>query len=283
MNLNLKVTVLSRDPENFLLRNPSFKTPEYQFIQGDVRTFDLSNEPFQLVIHGAAPASAKFNQENPEAMKEIIVEGTRRVLEQAQKSACEKFLLISSGAVYGNSVHSHIPENNPLQPESDTNAYAEGKRLAEELCQQSPVCVKIARCFAFVGPHLPLDTHFAIGNFIGDVLKNKNIQILGDGQDRRSYLYAADLVIWLLRILDQGQPGEAYNVGSELSISIRELAREVLRVGGSHQPSPIPTLEPRGPIRNYVPNTRKAHQELGLSQLVPLHEALSKTIMWHKS
>src|SRR5205085_5180473 len=119
----------------------------------------------------------------------------------------------------------HIDINNP------NAAYAEGKRMAELYCSiyhaQHHLPIKIARCFAFVGPYLPLNKHFAIGNFIQDGLSQKDIVLKGDGTPCRSYLYAADLTVWLWTILLQGQNNLPYNVGSDEDLNLAALANMI--------------------------------------------------------
>lgn len=291
LDLNAHALVLSRNLDAFRRRAPHLAAhPAIQFHIGDVRSFEFPAGEFSHVIHAATEASAKLTEENPWLMFDTIVEGTKHTLEFVRQCSAQKFLLTSSGAVYGKQPPdlTHIPEEymggpDPLDPRS---AYGEGKRAAEMLCalhaKQYGLETKIARCFAFVGPYLPLDVHFAIGNFIRDGLQGGPIQVNGDGTPYRSYLYAAELAIWLWTILFRGQVCQPYNVGSEKEMTIAELAR---RVANSFQPTVSvqianKALAGKTPER-YVPATHKANLELGLQQRISVAEGIRQTILWH--
>lgn len=296
LRLGAKIVALSRQPEVFAAKAPDLSTdPAIDFVQGDVRTFTQAamraqlgaNAPeyFGFVIHAATEASAKLNAENPLLMIDTIVEGTRAALNFALEVKAKRFLLTSSGAVYGRqpSEITHVQEDflgapDPLQPSS---AYGEAKRIAELLCaiyrKEAGLEPLIARCFAFVGPFLPLDSHFAIGNFIRDALQGGPIEVKGDGTPYRSYLYAADLIIWLWTILLNAPPGRAYNVGSEDAHTIQDLAKIVAEA--CHAPAVQVKERPdlSKPAERYVPSCRRAATELGLKQNIGLVDAIQRT------
>ena len=288
LNLNSRITVLTRDPQAFISKAPHLALNNaVTLVEGDVRDFAYPDGVFPFVIHAATESSAKLNAENPILMLDTITAGTRHTLDFALAHGTQKFLLTSSGAVYGKQPPElpNIPEDypgapNPLDPKS---SYGQGKRLAEHLCalygQNSHIQIKIARCFAFVGPYLPLDAHFAIGNFIRDGLKGGPIFVQGDGTPLRSYLYAADLTIWLWTILFNGQHLRPYNVGSKIALSIEELARLV--AGQFSSKPPVKILIPPNPQKlreSYVPSIQRATTGLGLKQLIPLPLGIQKTI-----
>lgn len=293
LSLGASAVVLTRSCEAFARKAPHLAAdPNIQLLAGDVRTFTFPEGEFQYVIHAATEASVKQANEAPLEMFTTIVEGTGRVLEFARQHGASRFLLTSSGAVYGKqpSEITHLAEDyaggpNPADPRS---VYGEGKRTAELLCSlystMYGIECTIARCFAFVGPHLPLDVHFAIGNFIRDVMRGGPVQVNGDGTPYRSYLYAADLAIWLWTILFRGTACRPYNVGSENDLSIADLAREVATALNPAATVNItkPALPGQAPER-YVPSTRRAHQELGLKECVPIREAIRRTAEWYGS
>jgi nucleoside-diphosphate-sugar epimerase len=293
LKLGARATILSRYPEKFTTRMPHLaNNPAIRLIKGDVGDFKFPEGDYGYVIHAANEVNAQLNQADPQRMFDTIVDGTRRTIEFARTHGTKKFLFISSGAIYGKQPPelNHIPEDyrgapDPLDPLS---AYGEGKRAAEMLCalalQKIGLEMKIARCFAFFGPHLPLDAHFAIGNFIRDALNGGPIIIKGNGNALRSYLYAADLSIWLWTIIMLGKNGQAYNVGSPEAITIAELAKEVSQ---KVSPSVVVKFENSEPIKfeskNYVPSTIKAEKEFNLRVLINRSEGISKTIKWQMS
>jgi nucleoside-diphosphate-sugar epimerase len=291
LNLGAKVTILTRNPEVFAKKCPHLASEKAVTLQtGDVRNFLFPDEEYPFVIHAATDASGKQATEAPLDMLSTIVAGTERTLDFAVTHGAKKFLLTSTGAVYGKQPANltHIPESytgaaNPMDP---GNVYAEGKRAAEVLCalyqKTGRIDCKIARCWAFCGPYLPLDQHFAIGNFIGDVLAGRSIQIKGDGTPRRSYLYAADLAVWLWTILFRAPALMPINVGSAHDVSILELAQTVAT-----------TLAPKKEIRvakeggtettplRYVPCVDRAREVLGLRQTIKLEECIRRTARWY--
>ena len=290
LGLNAQAVVLSRNPRAFAQKAPHLVADKAIIFQtGDVRNFVFPAGAFSHVIHAATEASAKLNQENPLLMLDTIVEGTRHTLDFAVASGARKFLLTSSGAVYGSQPTelTHIPEDyrGAPDPVAPASAYGEGKRLAELLGalyhRQHGLETKTARCFAFVGPYLPFDTQFAIGNFIRDAVRGGPIAVTGDGTPWRSYLYAADLAIWLWTILLTAPAGRAFNLGSDHGLSILDLANRVARL--QPQPPPVHVAQPRtqhGPVSRYVPAIAQARTELGLDVLIPLDEAITRSVAW---
>lgn len=291
LNLNAEAMVLTRNYKAFLKKVPHLATcPAIKFQIGDIRDFEFPEGQFPFVIHAATEASAKLNEENPLLMWDTITEGTRHTLEFAKHAETKKFLLASSGAVYGKQPPemTHIPEEYTGAPDpTDTNsAYGEGKRAAEMLCtmyaKMYGIQTKIARCFTFVGSYLPLDIHYAIGNFIRDGLQGGPIQVKGDGSPYRSYLYAADLTIWLWKILFRGKSCYPYNVGSEHEVTIAELAQIVAGSFGNNHEVNIAKKSIAGFVmERYVPSIQRAQQELGLYSKIEIEEAIDKTIKWY--
>lgn len=291
--LAARAVVLTRDPAAFASLVPHVANDEaVAFVRGDVRDLRGVDGAFDAIVHAATPASAKINDETPLVMLDTIVDGMRRTLAVAERSGHIPLLLTSSGAVYGRQPpqmslvdESYVGAPDVLDPR---NVYHEAKRLSELqlaiAAQSYGTRAKIARLFAFVGPYLPLDRHFAIGNFVRDVLVGAPIDIRGDGTPVRSYLYASDMTTWLWRVLVRGVSGRAYNVGSEQTIDIAETARVVALAVEPHVGIVVRGVPKAGALpERYAPSTVRARSELDLDEWTSLESALARTIAWHRA
>ena len=290
LKLNAQLTALSRNPEKLAQELPHLaQDSSIRFLSGDISTFSFPPVEFTHVIHGATSTDPRVLQSSPDEILKTILAGTKRVLDLAKQSKVRRFLFLSSGAVYGKQspdvANLQESELDLKHPPAATTTYAEGKRQAEQLCltHSKDFETVSARCFTFIGPHLPLDYEFAAGNFIRDALAGKPIQIQGDGTPLRSYLYMTDLTVALWSLLTHGRTGEAYNVGSETAVSILELAQATARVAESLGLKTGPIQVAKQPIpwqksARYVPSTAKIQRELNITQTIPLEPAILKTM-----
>ncbi len=290
LGLGVEAVILTRDPAAFADRAPHLAAyPGFRFVAGNVRDFDPPGGEFTHVIHAATDASAHLNAHDPRLMFDTIVDGTRRTLDLAAAQPCARYFFLSSGAVYGAqpSELTHVPESwrggpDCLDPRS---AYGEGKRAAEMMCaiygRQFGLDVVTARIFALLGPIQSLDVHFAAGNFIRDALQGRTIRVEGAGNAVRSYLYAADLAVWLWTLMLNGGTGAVYNVGSEEAVSIAELAKRVSAVLGGGPVEVLGRPDPGWNPGRYVPSTAAIRSDLELQATVGLDEAIRRTAMWN--
>lgn len=288
LSLDASAVVLTRRPTEFAKSAPHIvANATIKLLPGDVRDFTFPTGRFDHVVHAATEGGL-----SPLPTFDTIIAGTRHTLDFARACGARNFLLLSSGAVYGTQPPSvaFLEESFAGAPvlTDAYGAYGESKRVAELLCHlyanDFGIGCKIARCFTFVGAHLPLDSHFAIGNFIADALRGRPIRIKGDGTPMRSYLYMADAIIWLWTILFRAPALRPYNLGSDQPVSIAELARTVAE---TVSPGAEVVIEqkaaPGAPIARYVPSARAAREELDLSVGIDLHEAIRRTATWYKS
>lgn len=280
-----RIVVISRNPEQFLAEYSEFSGYDsLTFLKGDIQQRDTLpwGYSFTHVLHAATDSTIGPSL-TPLQRYDQIVDGTRNILDLALYTGARRFLLTSSGGIYGSqpadlaAISEDWPGSPPLT--EPNTAYSQAKRAAEHLCAlvsaQNDLESVVARCFAFVGPDLPLNVHFAIGNFIRDALTAEAITVSGDGRPLRTFLDQKDLAHWLFTLLEHGHPGHTYNVGSDEVISIADLAHLVRDLLAPDKPVHILGQSASGAARNrYVPDIRKAQRHLGLGVTVPLVEAI---------
>lgn len=283
------ITLLSRDPDRFAQAAPDIaRHAAVRLVAGDVATVAPPESGYTDVIHGATD-SGDLGVADRYAYFWSIVSGTKRMLDLASQWQTERFLYLSSGAVYGPGEYpvTGIPESWAIAPAlaDGDSAYGQAKRASEHLCAlwaaRSGRSAKVARIFSVVGDEMPLSGQYAMGNFIRDAISpgQEAITIKGDGTPVRSYLHVDDVARWLIRIHDSPAGYDVFNVGSEVKISIRQLAQVVSANARVPKPVVVSRQAADYAARSvYVPDCRHAAETLKLSQSIDLATAVRRVL-----
>lgn len=288
--LNTSLILVSRNTDSFREKAPHLTArKDIKLLSMDVKNiFEIPGE-VSYIIHAAATPDNRQHVSDPLGVMETITKGSGALIDASIRlTGLKKILNISSGQVYGRQRDDMeaIPESyaGALDCNSINAVYPESKRYAETLCcaywslYKAPVVT--ARPFAFIGPYQLLDKPWAINNFIRDALMNKTIRIIGNGLPVRSYMYPADMAVWMLRILIDGDAGVAYNVGSPYGITLQDLAEKIKH--HSQTISPILIKQMNEDKSKFVPDGRLCRESMGLDIVVKIDEALKRSIRWFK-
>ena len=187
-------------------------------------------------------------------------------------------------------IHAATPASESLNtggplPTDIWSAYHEGKRVAELMGNLQAANNKISfitgRLFAFLAPYLPLNSHFAAGNFLLGGMTGRDISVRSDGQSIRSYQYGSDLCVFLWALLIRGRSGEAYNVGSDEAISISNLAQQIKSTLSTASKVEILGEIDSATHTRYVPSIAKIKTELSVSNVVDLQSSIARTAKWY--
>lgn len=280
-----RVIAMSRYADALMATAPQLIDSHVELVNADIGKVE-SLPMADYVIHAAASTDARNYLTRPEAERKNIQAGVYNYCHLAPIfHRHSKIVYVSSGAVYGTQPPAleMLPEDYIVPNQNDIpegkRDYAIAKRDAENafknLCVQG-LAASIARCFAFVGPWLPRNQHFAIGNFIKDGLSGLPIKVKATYPVYRSYMHSDDLVTWLMTLAEYADTScQAYNVGSDVAVTMGELAQLVAKQFGVEAAVPIQT---ENKVDRYIPSIEKARSKLGLELKFSLEEALRTTI-----
>lgn len=288
LGLNVRVHALVRDRAAFERRLPHLAASKSLTLEtGDVRFVNPPPQAFTHFVHCASASSPALNAERPDEVVDIVERGSEQIIAAAERSANVRFLQVSSGSVYGAQpagVERLSEESGLCADAADpTQRFGAAKLRAErrgERAAANGLGFVSARIFALVGPRLPLDGQFALGQFLGDAVAGRPVHLTGDGTPVRSWLYAADMAAWCWTLLVRGRAGAAYNVGSEEALSLWDAAQRVaalappVRAERAHQPTPGMNAS------RFVPSVERARSELGLDAWIPFDESVRRTLRW---
>jgi nucleoside-diphosphate-sugar epimerase len=291
--LEIDVSVMVRDSARFKATAPAAVARTVHAIETDMAEPITRLEQFQFIIHLASPLIRSGEISSFHEHLHKAARGMENVITLARQTEDCKVLFASSGAVYGDYFgvgHGSRPfkENYTGGKEflDEKLIYSQTKRYLELILLTAGVRynldAKIARCFSFVGPYLPLNSNYAIGNFINSALERTKITIQGDGRARRTYMYAADMVVAMIAIMLEGRNGAAYNVGSEQSYSLLEVAQMVAAKTHYSKVEVLNRNISTGAGPEYVPDLSQFHRDFHGLPTHPLEQAIAKTLLWHQ-
>ena len=218
---NIKIICLVRNKKKAEARFDSYlKNKNFSLLIQDVCEEINIIENIDFIIHAASQASPKYYGSDPVGTLMPNILGTINLLELAKKKKVKSFLYFSSGEVYGQVNSRNIIENDfgYLDPTNIRSCYGESKRMGENICisyhHQYNINVKIVRPFHTYGPGMSLEDGRVYADFVKSIITKKDICLNSDGNAVRAFCYLSDATIGFIKVLLNGVPGEAYNIGN---------------------------------------------------------------------
>jgi len=270
-------------------------TQNITFRQHDIVQPFKVDEPVDYIIQAAGIASPYYYRKYPLETLEVATNGTRRMLDLAAEKHVKGFLFFSSSEIYGDPDPMHVPTQESYRGNiscmGPRACYDESKRLGETLCTifqyRYGVPTTIVRPFNVYGPGMQETDYRVLPNFMSRILADKPLMVYGNGSQTRTFCYVTDAIVGFLKVLLDGTPGQAYNIGNPLpEISMVGLAQTLEQTVGKklsvhlvEYPDSYPADEPQ----RRCPDISKAQHQLGYHPTVRLDEGLRRFYEWAKT
>lgn len=261
----------------------------YEFVQADIAEREVMREVFErgvdLVLHLAAETHVDNSISDASPFLRTNVVGTQVLLDLARKYDVEKFLMVSTDEVYGDwpvGSTEKFMEESPLRPSSP---YSASKAGADLLClaywRTYGVPVVVSRCTNNYGTHQYPEK--LIPFFVEKLLKGEKAPLYGDGGNVREWLAVEDHARALLFLLEKGEVGEVYNIGSGVERNNKQIFEEMCEILGKRAEESVEYVTDRlGHDRRYALDCEKLRR-LGWEPREKFAEKFAETINWYKN
>jgi dTDP-glucose 4,6-dehydratase len=278
-----EISVITRDMKAARALFANFDCPTPEFIEFDFATGSIDLDISDFFVNGATPSRKITGLENSDAVYTSTVNASESIIRSAIKHGNRpRILNLSSGIVYGpQDLNVSNQTEGPISLKPDSRSGYLNAKLASEAIFSESVAAGIAnsispRLFAFMGPGIALNEHFAVGNFLRDGLNGEPIAIQGSPSTMRSYLYPTDLVIWILSALLNPKDLNV-NIGSEMPVNMLELASLISDMTSKKG---VRVVNDDKVASCYVPATAAFRDNYGVSETVNLETGLAHWIEW---
>ena len=291
--LNITLSLLIRNknfPLRFLSETNKSKLTNIKLILGDIRNFTFPDDKIDHIIHLASTNLIKSEMIKSNSL-DIIVNGTKRIIELSRAVDSSSITYLSSGAVYGKNCprQQGWKENDKTIDlfDNNINFYAKAKKLAENHLiknfynLEKLQTLNIFRSFSFGGSGFNDDNSYAFDSFIKDRIANKIIRLDSDGNSKRNYMHPIDLSNWILKGLNFKEIN-VLNTGINKSLKLKNLAANISTYKYNSLSKVPVELGNINKTENYIPNISKANQ-LGLKSYIPLELQIEDSLNFHYS
>ena len=261
----------------------------YEFVRGDIRDLDIVSRLMQrceAVVHFAAESHVDRSIQDSAPFVTTNVHGTQVLLDAARRCEIEKFVHVSTDEVYGSlpldDREATFREDSPIRPNSP---YAASKASSDLFVGAYfktfglPVC--ITRCSNNFGPYQFPEKIIPL--FVTNLMQGEKVPLYGDGLHVRDWLHVDDHCEALLRVLDDGEAGQIYNIGGNNEHSNLGLTHSILEILGVGEEMIRPVEDRLGHDRRYAIDASKILDDLGWEPTRSRWpEALEQTVRWYQ-
>lgn len=277
--LNIKISIITRDITT-AKRLFADALTGINLVEGDLTaSLEIPPQKFDYIFHGGVSSSSLTGNYSSEQMYNLIVNGTNQLIEFSKKlNSPPTFIHLSSGAAK-NFEDTALSANSMSEMQK---AYGFGKIKAEQMVQEATDNGILKgvnlRLFAFAGPYVPLDQHFAVGNFMNNALKGQPILITGNPDTQRSYLYPTDMITWIFRAA-YSRVGKITDIGSYNILTVRQIAKAISIIAGGLE---VDIKDNHALKSAYFPNELSTEKFTDAIQYVSFDETLNRWWKWLK-
>jgi len=256
----------------------------HTFVQGDIRDGDLVERLVpgsDVVVNFAAESHVDRSIEGPSVFLETNVVGTGVLIDAARRHGIARFVQVSTDEVYGSIAEGFAPEDAGLHPSSP---YSASKAASDLLVRSYGVTFGydaiVTRCTNNYGPYQFPEK--VIPLFVTNLLGGRKVPLYGDGRNERDWLYVEDHCSAIHLLVDEGVPGEIYNIGANAQLPNIELTRRILDALGMDESMIEPVADRAGHDRRYAVDSSKI-RALGWRPAHPFEDRILGTIEWYRT
>lgn len=258
--------------------------PRLTVIKGDIcdsKFLEKSLEGHDFVIHFAAESHVDRSIDDASAFVETNVLGTFRVLEASRKVGIKTVIHVSTDEVYGSLTDGSADEGFPLAPNSP---YAASKAASDLLARSYFVThgldVRTTRCCNNYGKYQFPEKVIPV--FINKLRLGQKLPIYGDGRNVREWIHVSDYARGIQVVLEKGNPGEVYNIGTGSHLSNNDLATMIISAMGSNEEMKSYVSDRQGHDFRYSVDSRKI-ESLGFQRKIDFENGLKTTVDWYST